>query len=157
VTAARRDLLLAAAGAALVWPARAAAADDRDPELLLELLGREQAAALAYERAAPEPLPGIAAQEADHGAALRTQLDALGILELPEPRLDADARRLADAPEGRRLDAAIALEASLVEAYASAVADLTAVGVLQTAASILASHAQHHARLRSHAGLDPFG
>jgi hypothetical protein len=151
----RRELLVAVAGAALVRPA-IATADDRDPELLLHLLAREEAAALAYRRAAPEPVPGIAAQEADHGAALRTQLDAFGILEVPPPELDAAARRLVEASAEQRLDAAIALEASLMEDYSAALLDLVAEGVLQTAASILASHAQHHARLRSLAGLDPF-
>jgi hypothetical protein len=152
----RREILLAAAGAVLARPAVAGAADDPDPALLLELVAREDAAALAYERAAPEPLPGIAAQEADHGAALRTALDAIG-RKAPPPALDAPARRLAEAPEGDRLGAAIALEASLVEAYSAALLEFVEEGVLQAAASILASHAQHHARLRSLAGLDPFG
>jgi hypothetical protein len=152
----RRRLVVAAAGAVLARPA-AAAAEDRDPELLLELVAREEAAALAYERTAPEPLPGIAGQEADHGAALRTLLDAFGILDVPPARLDAPARRLVEAPRARRLDAAIALEASLVEDYSAVLLDLVAAGALQTAASILASHAQHRARLRSLAGLDPFG
>jgi Ferritin-like domain len=152
----RRELLAAAAGAVLVRPAVATAAED-DPGLLLRLLAREDAAALAYRRTAPGPLPGLAAQEAEHAAALRTQLDAFGILEIPAPRLDAPARRLVEAPRAERLEAAIALEASLVDDYAAALLSLEAAGVLQTAASILASHAQHHARLRSLAGLDPFG
>jgi hypothetical protein len=37
------------------------------------------------------------------------------------------------------------------------VLSLQAAGALQTVASIMGSHAQHHARLRSLAGLDPFG
>jgi hypothetical protein len=152
----RRDLILAAAGAVLARPAVAEAAADRDPDLLLKLVAREDAAVLAYERATPEPLPGLAAQEADHGAALRTLLDAFG-LKAPPPALDGPARRLVEAPEGERLEAAIALEASLVADYAAAVLHLEVEGVLQSAASILASHAQHHARLRSRAGLDPFG
>jgi hypothetical protein len=152
----RRDLLLAAAGALLVRPAAAVADTDADPALLLELFAREDAAAVAYRRAAPEPLPGIAAQATDHVAALRTALDAFG--RKPRPAtLDPAARRLAEAGETGKLDAAIALEASLVEAYSAALLELEEEGVLQTAASILASHAQHHARLRSLAGLDPFG
>ena len=151
----RREILVAAAGALLAAPARAAAADP-DPDLLLDLVAREEAAALAYQRAAPEPLPGIAAQEADHGKALRTLLDAFGVLDVPPARLDAPARRLAEAPRESVPEAAIALEASLIEAYTAALPAFVAAGVLQTAASILASHAQHHARLRSAAGLDPF-
>jgi hypothetical protein len=156
VTVARRDLLLAAAAAVVARPAVAAAAVDHDPELLLRLVAREDAAALAYREAAPEPLPGVAAQEEDHGKALRTNLDALG-RRAPAATLDGPARRLVEAPEDGRIEAAIALEASLVEDYAAALADLAEPGVLQTAATILASHAQHHARLRSLAGLDPFG
>jgi hypothetical protein len=159
VGARRRELLVAGAGAlaALVArPAVAAGATDHDPEILLRLVAREDAAALAYREAAPEPLPGVAAQEEDHGKALRTNLDALG-RGAPPVELDAPARRLAEAPEDRRVDAAIALEASLVEDYAAALAELTEPGILQSVATILASHAQHHARLRSLAGLDPFG
>jgi hypothetical protein len=155
LVARRREILLAAAAALLARPARAFAADP-DPELLLDLVAREDAAALAYERAAPEPLPGIAAQEADHGKALRTMLDAFG-LKAPPVELDAPTRRLAEARGEEKLEAAIALEASLIEAYSAALPEFVEEGVLQTAASILASHAQHHARLRSHAGLDPFG
>jgi hypothetical protein len=151
----RREVLLAAAGALLVRPAVALAAD-RDPELLLELVAREDAAALAYERTAPEPLPGIAAQEGDHGAALRTLLDAFG-RKAPPVELDAPARRLTESTGNGRLGAAIALEASLVEDYSAALLEFEEEGVLQTAASIMASHVQHHVRLRSLAGLDPFG
>jgi hypothetical protein len=112
MTARRRELLLAAAAAALMRPARAAAAD-RDPELVLELFAREDAAATAYRRAAPEPLPGIAAQASDHVAALRTALDAFGRKGRTAP-LDPVARRLAESGGAGKLDAAIALEASLV-------------------------------------------
>jgi hypothetical protein len=152
----RRKLLVAAAGAVLVRPGLAVAAED-DPDVLLRLVAREDAAALAYRGSSPEPLPGLAAQEADHAAALRTLVDAYGILDVPQPALDAPARRLVDARDPDRLDAAIALESSLVADYSAALLALEAAGSLQTAASILASHAQHHARLRSHAGLDPFG
>jgi hypothetical protein len=156
VSVRRRDLLLAAAGAVLARPAVAAAAEE-DPDVLLRLVAREDAGALAYERAAPEPLPGLAAQEADHAAALRTHLDAYGIVDVRPAPLDEPARRLVEAAEPARLEAAIALETSLVADYSAALLSLEAAGVLQTAASIMASHAQHRARLRSLAGLDPFG
>jgi len=152
----RRHLVIAAAAAVLGRPAVAVAAED-DPDVLLRLVAREDAAALAYRRTAPEPLPGLAAQEADHAAALRTLLDGYGILEVPQSALDAPARRLVDAPEVDRLETAVALESSLVADYSAALLTLEAAGSLQTAASILASHSQHRARLRSLAGLDPFG
>jgi hypothetical protein len=150
----RREVLIAAAGLAIAAPARAVAVA-RDPELLLELFAREDAAAAAYRRAAPEPLPGIAARTADHVAALRTTLDGFGRTPGPAP-LDPAARRVVEAGEGGKADAAIALEASLVEVYSAAVLDLVAAGALQTAASILAGHAQNRARLASLAGRDPF-
>ena len=77
---------------------------------------------------------------------MRTQLDALG--RRPAPRgLDAPARRLVEADEDDQLDAAVALETSLVDEYSAALADLADASVLQTAATILASHAQHLARM----------
>jgi Ferritin-like domain len=156
----RRELLAAAAGAALVQPAVALATDD-DPDVVLDLLGREQAAALAYRQGPGEPLPGLAAHEAAHAQALRTQLEAYGREDLPPPpevaALEGPERALADAARGDRLEKAIALESSLVEDYAAALPGLAAGGVLQTAATILASHAQHRVRLRALAGLDPFG
>jgi hypothetical protein len=48
-----------------------------------------------------------------------------------------------------RLEAAIALEESLVRDYSEALVDLADPSVLQTAATILASHAQHLARQRA--------
>ena len=150
----RRDLLVAAAALALARPVAAWAAED-DAQALLRLLAREDAAAAAYERSRPEPLPGVAAAEADHAKALRTQLEALGRWVDPAP-LDPPARRLAEAAEDARLDAAIALEETLVDDYLAALPGLTAPGILQTVATILASHSQHLARLRSAAGRDPF-
>jgi hypothetical protein len=56
----------------------------------------------------------------------------------------------------RRLAAAIALEADLVRVYRDAVLELSQPGILQTAATILACHAQQHAVLARLAGRDPF-
>lgn len=144
----RRDVVVGAAALALARPA-VALAGRSDEAVLVRLVAREEAALGAYEAAGLD-----AADEADHAAALRTHLDALG--RRPAPKgLDAPAQRVADAPAGERLDAAIALEASLVEAYSAALLDLEAAGVLQTAATILASHAQHLALLRERAGANP--
>ena len=92
-------------------------------------------------------MPGIADQEADHAKALRTDLEALGGRA---PSAPADVAPLAG------LDGAIALEADLVAAYRKALVDLAEPGVLPTVATILASHAQHHALLLRAAGRDPF-
>ena len=146
----RREVLAGAAVALLARPA-AAFGQRSDETVLLRLVAREEAALEAYET---DFVPGLRRDESEHAAALRTQLDALG--RRPAPRgMDAPARRVAEASGDERVDAAIALEESLVEAYSVALLDLEAPGVLQTAGTILASHAQHLARLRELAGIDP--
>ena len=143
----RREAIVAAALGALVLPAGASAQPD-DTAVLLRLVAREEAAAKAYGSGAGELLPRLYGDELDHAAALRTHLDALG--RQPASRgLDAPARRVVEAAPEDRLDAAVALEASLVEEYATALVDITDPGVLQTAATILASHAQHLARMHA--------
>ncbi len=142
----RREALAAAALAALVAPA-SARAQRSDIAVLIRLVAREEAAAEVYG-AGKGVVVATYGDELAHAAALRTHLDALG--RRPAPRgLDAPARRLmdADGPD-ERLDAAIALEQSLVDEYSHALADIADPGVLQTAATILASHAQHLARMR---------
>ena len=142
----RRDVIGAAALAALAAPA-SARAQRSDIAVLIKLVAREEAAAKAYGTGAGELLPRLYGDERDHAAALRTHLDALG--RRPAPRgLDAPARRVVEAAGDERLDAAIDLETSLVEEYAAALADIADPSVLQTAATILASHAQHLARMR---------
>jgi Ferritin-like domain len=147
----RREVLAGAAALVLARPAAAAAAGRSDEAVLVRLVAREEAAVEAYR---DEVVPGLRADEEKHAAALRTHLDALG--RRPAPKgLDEPARKLAEASGEARVEAAIALEASLVEAYSEALLDLEAPGVLQTAATILASHAQHLALLREQSGLDP--
>jgi Ferritin-like domain len=147
MAATRRDALAAAALATLAVPTTARA-QRSDIAVLIRLVGREEAAAKAYGTAAGELIPRLYNDELDHAAALRTHLDALG--RRPARRgLDAPARRVAEASAADRLDAAVALETSLVEEYAAALTDIADPSVLQTAATILASHAQHLARMRA--------
>ena len=81
-----------------------------------------------------------------------------GITPLSARDIDPLARRFeAASTPAARLDAAIALEADLVRTYRDAVEQLTQPGILQTAATILAGHAQQHAILARLAGQDPFG
>lgn len=137
--------VLAAALAALAAPA-AARGQRSDIAVLVRLVAREEAAAKAYGSGAGVVVEGLYRDELAHSEALRTHLDALG--RRPAPRgLDAPARRLVEAEGDARLDAAIALETSLVEEYSAALTDLADPSVLQTAATILASHAQHRARM----------
>jgi Ferritin-like domain len=142
----RRDAIAAAAVAVLAGPA-AARAQRSDVAVLIRLLEREEAAAEVYG-SGKGVVVATYQDESDHAAALRTHLDALG--RRPAERgLDAPARRLAEASGDDRFAAAIALEASLVEDYGAALADIADPSVLQTVATILASHAQHLARMRA--------
>jgi Ferritin-like domain len=145
-TSSRREVVAAAALALLIQPA-SARAQRSDIAVLIKLVAREEAAAEVYG-AGKAVVVAAYSDELDHAAALRTHLDALG--RRPAPRgLDAPARRLMEADGDARLEAAIALEQSLVEEYAAALTDIADPAVLQTAATILASHAQHLARLRA--------
>lgn len=145
----RREALAAAALAALVAPA-SARAQRSDIAVLIRLVAREEAAAQAYGDRPGQLLPRLYDDELDHAAALRTHLDALG--RRPAPRgLDAPARRLVAAGPDEQLEAAVALERSLVDEYSEALAHIADPDVLQTAATILASHAQHLARLQARA------
>ena len=143
----RRRELIAAGGLALLARPASASAQRSDIAVLIKLVAREEAAAEVYG-AGKGVVVAAYSDDLAHAEALRTHLDALG--RRPAPRgLDAPARRLMEAEGDARLDAAIALERSLVEEYSSALADLADPSVLQTAATILASHAQHLARLRA--------
>jgi hypothetical protein len=157
----RRELLLAGAGALLVRPAAAAGATlDQDGDVIKPLIAREEAAEFAYRGSVPRGAPPLARTARDHAAALRTELQALGRGTEPitADQIDPLARRVEEAStERERLDAAIALEADLVSTYRAAVIKLTEPGILQTAATILAGHAQQHALLARLAGRDPFG
>jgi hypothetical protein len=153
VTASRRALLLAGgaalAGAAL-RPAPAAAADELT--LLLGLWRREMGAAFAYSKVlhADPALPVIRAHETHHAAAIATELAAIGVGTPAPPEeltdLDIGAERLArSGPERPAVYAAAALlEEDLVAVYQAALPSLADPKIAMTAATILASHAQHH-------------
>jgi hypothetical protein len=156
----RRELIAAGAAALLVRPGLAAAAtlaDDGD--IIKPLIPREEAAAFAYRGAVPKGASDLAAYADVHAAALRTETAALGRATAPitAAELDPAARRVAEAgTAAERLNAAIALEADLVAVFRQAVVELSVPGILQTAATILAGHAQQHALLLRLAGRDPF-
>jgi len=150
----RRTALAAAAAGLLVRPTRAPAADD-DATVLIHLIGLEEGAASAYRSAGLGP--PVVTDEAAHAKALRTELQALGRGTPAVIGPSGAARRLAAARGRARLDAAIALEGSLMAAYRHALLALAEPSILQTAGTILASHAQHRALLLRRAGRDPFG
>jgi ferritin-like protein len=144
----RRRELIAAGGLALLARPASASAQRSDIAVLIKLLGREEAAAEVYGAGKGVVVENLYRDELAHAAALRTQLDALGRRPAPQG-LDAPAQRLMEAEGDARLPAAIALEQSLVDDYAAALPDIADPGVLQTVATILASHAQHLARMRA--------
>jgi hypothetical protein len=150
----RRTALAAAAAGLFARPADALGASDGDAAVLIHLIGLEEDAASAY-RLAGFGGP-VVTDEEDHAQALRTQLEAVGrhAPRRSEPR--GTALRLGEARGGDRLDAAIALETSLLAAYRDALLVLEEPSILQTAGTILAGHAQHRALLLRRAGRDPF-
>jgi hypothetical protein len=153
----RRELLVAAAAAVLARPAAAAAAGTGEAEVLIELARLEGEAALAHRRAAIAPL--MAAHAAAHANALGTEIAALGRRAPAQPddvgALQGPARALAQARPAGQVDAAIELEQSLAAACRRALGEIDAPGILQTVATILASHAQHRVLLLRAAGLGP--
>ena len=118
---------------------------DGDPERLARLIELEEAAALAHRLGGT----GLGEQEAEHAAALRSELAGFTVRHLGAPtraeQLSGAARALA---EGDRT-AAVALEQELVATYLREVPALVEDGVVRTAATILASHAQHLALVRA--------
>jgi hypothetical protein len=146
----RRELLLAAAGT-LAVPATARAAPPTEGNVLLDLMRREQSAKLAYGAAtktlgsqAPLELVTIRRHESDHADALATELAAVGFGRPLRPPLDGTAKELADASDRRAvLEAAVKLEDELVDAYRRSLVLLPDAKIAMTAATILASHAQH--------------
>jgi Ferritin-like domain len=144
---------LALVAAAFARPTLASAATD-EGGLLLGLWRREMGASLAYDRIAHlEPLfVTLRGHEADHAAAIATELAAVG-LGTPRPPqwagdLDVTAERLARSNADTALAAAVALEEELVALYRSAVPALPDSKIAMTAATILASHSQHLLILR---------
>jgi ferritin-like protein len=156
----RRELLLAGAGALLARPAVAGAATlAHDGDVITPLITREEGAQWAYRGAVPAGAPDLGDAARQHAAALRTELQALGRGTTPPTAATVDplARRLAEASDAEeRLAAALALESDLVATYRTAVIELSEPGIVQTAATILAGHAQQRALLARLAGRDPF-
>jgi hypothetical protein len=137
-----------ALAATVLVPASALAETD-EGGLLLGLWRREMGASLAYDRLAhTNPLfVTLRGHEADHAAAVATELAAVGLGTPHAPEwageLDATAERLArSAPDGA-VAAAVALEEDLVALYRHALPAVPDAKIAMTIATILASHSQH--------------
>jgi hypothetical protein len=147
----RRAALGAAAAASLSLPASARAATEG--QLLTGLWKREMAARFAYG-VVPGELPATLRIHAGrHAAALATELAAVGLGQPKAPQqlsdLDSTAEQLARARGKAVIPAAIAVEEDLIEIYKQALPALQDAKIAMTAATILASHAQHQFMLRS--------
>jgi hypothetical protein len=164
----RRRLLAAAAaaGAAAAGVARPALATaaPSEPAAIRSLIRREDAAAAAYALAAEATgdalLQRLAGIDARHAHVLRVGLESLTVppkhraphAEQAEPA----AARLAAARTTRSARAeAITLEQELLAAYVDSARSLDDAGLLQSVATIAASHAQALAALRDAAGRPP--
>jgi rubrerythrin len=131
--------------------------------VLLDLIGREQAAAAAYAQAigalgasAPPELVTVSGQESQHADALGTQLAAVGLPRPLPPAPQGAAAQLAAATDvDAALTAAAALEQELIAAYQTALPQLPDAKVATTVATILASHSQHGLIVERRAGRDP--
>jgi len=140
-----------AAAATLAAPATARANPPTEGAVLLDLIRREQSAKLAYSAVlktlgsqAPQELVTIRQHESDHADALATELAAVGLGRPLRPPLTGTARELAEASDRRAvLEAAVKLEDELVDAYRRSLVLLPDAKIAMTAATILASHAQH--------------
>jgi ferritin-like protein len=144
----RREALVTALAASLAAPT-IARGQDRDGDIVKDLIAREEGAAYAYRGLTLPGVADLADQDTAHVKALRTQLQALGRGTAPISAEDLDAvtRRVAEAPADQRIAAAIALETELLDRYRDAVIGLVEPGILQTVATILACHAQNRALL----------
>ncbi|MBE2320187.1 ferritin-like domain-containing protein [Solirubrobacter sp. CPCC 204708] len=145
----RRRFLVGGAAAAVALKAAPALAAD-EGTLLLGLWRREIGLAMAYGQQVhtrPE-LFGPARRHAnDHAAALATELAAVG-LGTPEPpwtpdELDVSAQRLATARPADVMANAVLAQESMLTLYQGALPSLPDAKIAMTAATILASHAQH--------------
>lgn len=146
----RRQLLVGGAAAALTLRAAPAFAESDEGGLLLGLWRREKALSLAYGLVAPtDPrLLGTAGRHAyEHAAAIATELAAVGLGTPKPPKtpedLDVAAQRLATSRPADVLANAVLVEEAMVEVYKGALLALPDAKIAMTAATILASHAQH--------------
>jgi Ferritin-like domain len=151
----RRRAFGAALAASLAAPASARAATEG--QLLTGLWKREMAARFAYGMVPGELASTLRVHDGRHAAALATELAAVGLGQPKVPQgiadLDSTAEQLARAKGDAVVPAALALEADLIEIYQQALPALRDAKVAMTAATILASHAQHQFMLRAHHGL----
>ena len=131
-----------------------------DGDVIEPLIAREEAAEFAYRGAAPRGAPRSRRAARQHAAALRTELQALGrgITPLSADALDPAARRFAAASTpGRAWPPRSRSRATSSPPTGTRSSSCSEPGILQTAATILAGHAQQRALLARLAGRDPFG
>ena len=156
----RRDVVLAAAGAAvLVRPAAASAQVQREADVLTRALRFEHNGVLAYDAvdaagvlhgAARSRLRRLRAHEAEHAAAIAEALDDLGWpvpappagveeVEIPQIRTELDALRDRDSA----LALLVGVERLSLDVHRAGIAALRDMRHIQLVATILAAEATH--------------
>jgi hypothetical protein len=162
----RRELArMGLCGAVAALPGALAARDALagpagDASLLEHLVALEQRSVLAYTAAADDGRLGafepvarlLAEQEQEHAEGLGRALRRLGGAP---PRADDSPPAAASSGLRALAGLAVELETTLVAAYQDALARLDSPELISTAASVVASHAQHLVVLRQALGLDP--
>ena len=149
----RREALAGAVaglgGLALAGAAPAAARGADEGRALTELVRAEQDAVFVYRNAQIGGLaPTFGAYDGEHARALASHLEALG-LPVPGPTrgpqdLPPEALAVLEASgEGARGQAAMAYERSLIVGCAERLDAFEHPNTVRTAATVMASHAQH--------------
>ena len=146
----RRQFLIGGAAAAVTLRAAPAFAVSDEGGLLLGLWRREAGLALAYGQQVhtqPELFGPARRYAQEHAAALATELAAVGLGTPKAPwtpnELDIAAQRLATARPADVLANAVLAEEAMLDVYKTALPALPDAKIAMTAATILASHAQH--------------
>jgi hypothetical protein len=165
----RRGLLVLAAGAPLLLAAPAALADGNANLTILEDgMKLKQLIGLAYTTLAAEPrldrklrelLTLFAGHEREHAAALLKQAEYLGGPPAPEPTRERLARVFPSLSTLRDARAALGfvttIERGELQAFYAAQHRLDEPRLLQLAASVMCSDAQHLALAREAIGVNP--
>lgn len=140
--------LAGAAGLALGGAAPAPARGEDEARALSDLVRAEQDAAFVHRAAKLDGAATFARHDEEHARALASHLEAIA-MHVPGPTrgsgdLPPEALAVLEAPRGEaRVRAALAYERSLLDGCLQRLDALEQPGTVRTAATVMASHAQH--------------
>jgi hypothetical protein len=135
------------------------ATESADAEILIKVLGRQQAAIGAFGQVIPKLAPGLAhtaayfrAQEQEHVDAVLKALRGLKGAAEPRPEtIEAGTLKT----DGERLEFLYEIESATIDLELSAIGDLEASWPRSLLASTVADQAQHLTLLRQSLGAGP--